>query len=76
MLNRRQFIVGSTALAASSFATATAAPPTASGTRGVVLYPFDLTLTDWPERARRAGLNTIGLHAATRFDVLRDFITG
>jgi hypothetical protein len=41
-----------------------------------VLYPFDLTLADWPERAQRAGLNTIGLHAARRLDVLRDFITG
>lgn len=48
----------------------------ATATRGVVLYPFDLTLADWPERARRAGLTTIGLHAARRFDVLRDFIEG
>ncbi len=24
--------------------------------------PEDLTLTDWPERARRAGLTTIGIH--------------
>jgi hypothetical protein len=41
-----------------------------------VLYPFDLSLTDWPERASRAGINTIGLHAARRLDVLIDFITG
>jgi len=31
-------------------------------TRGVVLVPEDLTLTDWPERARQAGLTTIGIH--------------
>jgi hypothetical protein len=31
-------------------------------TRGVVLVPEDLTLQDWPERAQRAGLTTIGLH--------------
>ncbi|MBL9138949.1 MAG: DUF4838 domain-containing protein [Verrucomicrobiales bacterium] len=50
--------------------------PRTAATRGVVLYPFDLTLADWPERARRAGLTTLGLHAARRFDVLRDFIQG
>jgi hypothetical protein len=27
-----------------------------------VLLPGDLTLSDWPDRARRAGLTTIGLH--------------
>ena len=32
------------------------------GTRGVVLYPEDLSLSDWPERAARAGLTTIALH--------------
>jgi len=31
-------------------------------TRGVVLIPSDLSLTDWPERAARAGLTTIALH--------------
>lgn len=31
-------------------------------TRGVVLVPEDLSLADWPERARRAGLTTIALH--------------
>jgi hypothetical protein len=31
-------------------------------TRGVVLAPEDLTLKDWPERARRAGLTTLALH--------------
>lgn len=31
-------------------------------TRGVVIVPNDLTLEDWPERARRANLTTIALH--------------
>ncbi len=43
-------------------------------TRGVVLYPWDLSLTDWPQRAARAGISTIALHAARRLDVLMDFI--
>ncbi len=43
-------------------------------TRGVVLYPWDLTLKDWPERAKHAGITTIGLHAASRLDLLMDFV--
>lgn len=31
-------------------------------TRGIVLCPDDLTLTDWPRLAAQAGLTTIGLH--------------
>jgi Domain of unknown function (DUF4838) len=31
-------------------------------TRGVVLVPEDLSLADWPERAKNAGLTTIGIH--------------
>jgi hypothetical protein len=31
-------------------------------TRGVVLVPEDLTLADWPERVKAAGLTTIGIH--------------
>jgi hypothetical protein len=31
-------------------------------TRGVVITPEDVTLGDWPERAREAGLTTIALH--------------
>src|ERR1043165_9207091 len=31
-------------------------------TRGVVLTPDDLTLEDWPERAKSSGLTTIALH--------------
>lgn len=43
-------------------------------TRGVVLYPWDLSLRDWPERAAAAGINAIGLHAARRLDLLVDFV--
>jgi len=35
-------------------------------TRGVVIAPADLSLADWPERAARAGLNTIALHPSPR----------
>lgn len=55
----------------------TALPAETSGrflTRGIVLFPWDLSLDDWPERASRAGITTIGLHAATRLDVLIDFV--
>lgn len=75
MMKRRQFLVTSLAAAAVArkvFATAGESPRFA--TRGVVLYPFDLTLTDWPARVARAGLNTIGLHAVRRLDVLVKFV--
>lgn len=72
-MNRRQFLAATAALPALAFAEGKSA---LSGTRGVVLYPFDLSLADWPERCAKAGINTIGLHAARRFDVLQDFIVG
>ena len=65
-LQRRQFIAGcasgslvamlpcglrANALAKSHF-----------DTRGVVLVPEDLTLADWPQQAKSAGLTTIALH--------------
>lgn len=31
-------------------------------TRGVVLIPEDFTLTNWPQRAKNAGLTTIAIH--------------
>lgn len=43
-------------------------------TRGVVLIPDDLTLTDWPDRAERAGLTTIGLHHGVSPQVVADFV--
>lgn len=43
-------------------------------TRGVVLVPDDLTLTDWPERAKRAGLTTIGIHHQNSPQAVTDWI--
>ncbi|AMV36240.1 DUF4838 domain-containing protein [Planctomyces sp. SH-PL62] len=43
-------------------------------TRGVVLVPEDLTLGDWPERAARAGLTTIGIHHPTSPRAVVDWI--
>jgi len=40
-------------------------PGSPFGIRGVVLTPADFSLEDWPERAKRAGLTTIGLHHPT-----------
>jgi hypothetical protein len=39
-----------------------ASEPAFFRTRGVVLIPEHLTLQDWPEWAKRAGLSTIALH--------------
>jgi hypothetical protein len=66
-LNRRQFLAGcaSGALAVmfrGSDARASVPASSSFATRGVVLVPEDLTLTDWPQRAKDAGLTTIGLH--------------
>ncbi len=43
-------------------------------TRGVVLIPEDLTLTDWPDRAKAAGLTTIALHHGLMPQVVMDFV--
>lgn len=59
---RRQFLAGTVAGAAGLWCRSLCAAPAAFATRGVVLVPEDLTLTDWPERAHRAGLTTIALH--------------
>ena len=66
-LNRRQFLVGcaSSAVAAVLPSKALLADTTTRrsfATRGVVLVPEDLTLADWPQRAKAAGLSTIGIH--------------
>lgn len=75
---RRQFLY-SAVVASAGCASPAGFSAAASGrklTKGVVLMPFDLTLADWPDRAHRAGLNTIGLHAVERFDALRAFVAG
>ena len=42
--------------------------------RGVVMVPENLTLRDWPDRAKRAGLNTIALHHPNSPRKLLDFM--
>ncbi|MCW5981516.1 MAG: DUF4838 domain-containing protein [Bryobacteraceae bacterium] len=44
-------------------------------TRGVVLLPEDLTLKDWPDRVKQAGLTTVALHhGRSVFEVIK-FVT-
>lgn len=75
--SRRHFLATAAAAAtALAVGAASGAGATDAGTKGVVLYPFDLNLGDWPERCAKAGITTIALHAARRLDVLRDFIAG
>ncbi len=73
LFSRREVLA---VMAAALLATKTQAAETPKRflTCGVVLYPWDLTLKDWPERAAKAGITTIGLHAARRLDVLVDFV--
>ena len=79
-MNRRTFLCGSLGLAASSTrpgtspAMAGADGPPVFLTRGVVLVPEDLTLADWPERARQAGLTTIGIHHQNSPQAVIDWI--
>ena len=41
---------------------------------GVVMVPENLTLKDWPDRAKRAGLNTIALHHPNSPRKLLEFV--
>ncbi|MFH1739417.1 MAG: DUF4838 domain-containing protein [bacterium] len=43
-------------------------------TRGVVLIPDDLTLEDWPARAKQANLTTIALHNHQSIQTVTDLI--
>jgi hypothetical protein len=63
MLGRRSFLAANlaTALGSGTLLAGRGREP-ALLTRGVVLVPEDLTLADWPERAKAAGLTTIGIH--------------
>jgi Domain of unknown function (DUF4838) len=64
--SRRHFLsacVGTAAAtAAGNFSHAAEPQRPSFVTRGVVLLPEDLTLADWPQRAKQAGLTTIGVH--------------
>jgi hypothetical protein len=43
-------------------------------TRGVVLNPTDLSFSDWPARAKEAGLTAIALHHSREVSHVSDFI--
>jgi hypothetical protein len=66
-VNRREFLAAGVGgvWAANLLGNRARADSTGGGallTRGVVLVPEDLTLSDWPQLAKDAGLTTIGLH--------------
>src|SRR5258705_5650983 len=64
-LSRRRFLISAAALGGWAAGCGTGSISPAKGackTRGIVLVPEDLSLADWPERARSAGLTTIALH--------------
>ncbi len=73
-MRRRQFIATTSALTLAATLASASDASSRFRTRGVVLYPWDLSLRDWPERAAAAKLTTIGLHAARRLDVLIEFV--
>ncbi len=75
-MNRRDFLVASSgvALLGSGMGRGEDEAGSPFGTRGVVLTPEDLTLEDWPERAKRAGLTTIGLHHPTSPRAIADWL--
>lgn len=62
MLDRRSFLATNLAALGSVALGAGLNRESAFLTRGVVLVPEDLTLADWTERAKSAGLTTIGIH--------------
>jgi hypothetical protein len=72
-MNRRRFLKSAAGLVAATALGNESSPPRFE-TRGVVLLASDLDLTDWPERAAEAGLNTIALHAPARLDPLVDYV--
>lgn len=78
-VSRRHFIgTAATGLLAAraAWAAATTTPADESFflTRGVVITSEDLTLKDWPERAKAAGLTTLALHAPRSARQLARFI--
>lgn len=74
-LTRRDVLLaGLAGLAVGRSSPSAAAEPEPPQTLGVVLYPWDLSWSKWPEVAAAAGLTTIALHAAVRLDVLVRFV--
>ncbi|MFO0891146.1 MAG: DUF4838 domain-containing protein [Isosphaeraceae bacterium] len=63
MLDRRSFLIANlVAVVPGPLPRVEEAKSPGLATRGVVLAPEDLSPGDWPERAARAGLTTIGIH--------------
>ena len=72
-LTRREFLqIASIATASIALADGVSSPRLK--TRGVVLIPDDFSLSDWPERAQRAGLTTIGLHHGRSIAEVEKFV--
>jgi hypothetical protein len=75
MLNRRSFLAAHVAaVLGPGRLGATGTGAAGLLTRGVVLVPEDLTLADWPERAKAAGLTTIGIHHQNSPQAVIDWI--
>jgi hypothetical protein len=75
--NRRLFLLGcagGAAVAAVQGENLFAAGKSGFATRGVVLLTGDLSLTDWPERAARAGLTTLGIHHGSSPQIVIDWV--
>jgi hypothetical protein len=75
-MNRRRFLSGCLGTAAVGLlkTPGQAADPPSLRTRGVVLLPEDLSLADWPDRARKANLTTIGIHHQSSPAAVMDWI--
>jgi hypothetical protein len=76
-MNRRDFLsacVSTATVAQTSGVAKEPARQPAFITRGVVLLPQDLTLSDWPERAKNAGLTTIGIHHQNSPRAIMDWV--
>src|SRR5262245_48660383 len=74
-MRRRQFLATCIGAAASELVRAGEPPQEVIfSTRGVVLLPEDLTLADWPERAKKTGLTTIGIHHQNSPQIIIDWL--
>ena len=75
-LSRRSFLKSAAGFATAAAGVGADDKTAPLQTRGVVLMPSDLSLKDWPERAKAAGINTIGLHWTRKLNALCDFVAG
>jgi Domain of unknown function (DUF4838) len=73
-MNRRMFLASGVGLAVAARVMGGEDERPGLRTRGVVITPDDLTLADWPERAKSAGLTTIGVHHQNSPQAVVDWI--